>query len=137
MQTRVKTLGRGLEKLTAYVLGISEKIPNDFAGSLQDHKRTYFGPVNIEKMAVKLLLGIGYADMTEQETGVDFSQVVADLGINFTVLKAQSGPVKGEIALNALYRHLKFAEEDLNFAPGEDVSKLGGFVIGMNAGLFF
>ena len=27
----------------------------DFAGSLQDHKRTYFGPVNIEKMAVKLL----------------------------------------------------------------------------------
>ena len=90
-----------------------------------------------EKMAVKLLLGIGYADMTEQETGVDFSQVVADLGINFTVLKAQSGPVKGEIALNALYRHLKFAEEDLNFAPGEDVSKLGGFVIGMNAGLFF
>jgi hypothetical protein len=27
----------------------------DFSGSLQDNTRTYFGPVNIERMAVKLL----------------------------------------------------------------------------------
>jgi hypothetical protein len=88
-----------------------------------------------EKMAVKLLLGIGYADMTEKEGGDDFSQVVADLGVNFTVLKTTSGPVKGEIALNALYRHLKFEEQSLNLT--DDVDSLGGFVIGVNAGLFF
>ena len=27
----------------------------DFSGSLQDNVRTYFGPVNIERMAIKLL----------------------------------------------------------------------------------
>jgi hypothetical protein len=27
----------------------------DFGGSLQDNKKTYFGPVNIERMRVKLL----------------------------------------------------------------------------------
>jgi hypothetical protein len=88
-----------------------------------------------EKMAVKLLLGIGYADMTEKETSTDFSQVVADAGVNLTVLKAHSGPVKGEIAINAVYRHLKFEEQNLNLT--DDLGKLGGFVIGMNAGLFF
>jgi hypothetical protein len=61
--------------------------------------------------------------------------VVADLGINFTILKAKSGPVKGEIALNALYRHLKFEEADVNL--DDDISKLGGFIIGVNAGLYF
>ena len=90
-----------------------------------------------EKMAVKLLLGIGYADMTEKETPTSFSQVVADLGINFTVLKATSGPVKGEIALNALYRHLKFADATVALATDPVLDSLGGFVIGMNAGLFF
>ena len=38
------------------IIGVSTgSLLVDFAGSLQDHKRTYFGPVNIEKMAVKLL----------------------------------------------------------------------------------
>ena len=27
----------------------------DFGGSLQDNKRTYFGPVNLERLHVKLL----------------------------------------------------------------------------------
>jgi hypothetical protein len=88
-----------------------------------------------EAQAVKLLLGIGYADMSEDETGSEWSQVVADIGVNFTAYKAKSGPVKGEIALNAVYRHLKFEEQGLNLA--DDLSKLGGFVIGVNAGLYF
>jgi hypothetical protein len=88
-----------------------------------------------ETQAVKLLLGIGYADMNEEETGTDFDQLVADLGVNFTAWKNKSGPVKGEIAVNALYRHLKFEEQGLNLT--DDLSKLGGFVIGLNAGLYF
>ena len=27
----------------------------EFGGTLQDHKRTYFGPVNIERFRVKLM----------------------------------------------------------------------------------
>jgi hypothetical protein len=88
-----------------------------------------------ETMAVKLVLGIGYADMAESDGAPEFSQVVADLGINFTIMKAKSGPVKGEIALNALYRHLKFEEVDTALA--DNLSKLGGFIIGVNAGLYF
>ncbi len=89
-----------------------------------------------EKMAVKVILGIGYADMVEKEGAApSWSQVVADAGINFTILKAQSGPVKGELAINALYRYLKFTDQTM--AVATPVDSLGGFVIGMNAGLFF
>jgi hypothetical protein len=89
-----------------------------------------------ETQAVKLLLGIGFADIDADNATGEVSQIVADLGVNFTAYKSKSGPVKGEIALNALYRHLKF-EETATALPGDDLSKLGGFIIGVNAGLYF
>lgn len=89
-----------------------------------------------EQQAVKLLLGIGYADMEEADNNPQWSQVVADLGINFTVYKSKSGPVKGEIALNAAYRWLKFDDVDTDLG-GDNLEELGGFIIGANAGLYF
>ena len=89
-----------------------------------------------ESQAVKLFLGMGYQDANYDDGAVTVSNLVADLGINFTVIKTKSGPVKGEIAINAAYRYFKFAENN-NSNLNDPVSKLGGFIIGVNAGLFF
>jgi hypothetical protein len=89
-----------------------------------------------ETQAVKVFLGIGYQDLNIDQGTNSVSSLVADLGINFTVLKTKSGPVKGELAINANYRYFKFAETGTDNLD-DDVSKLGGFIIGVNAGLFF
>lgn len=89
-----------------------------------------------ETQAVKLLLGIGYADMDFDDGNDEVSNVVGDLGINYTAFKSKSGPVKGEIALNALYRWLKF-EDTFTSNLNDEVNELGGFIIGVNAGLYF
>jgi hypothetical protein len=88
-----------------------------------------------ETQAVKLMLGIGYADMDFDDGTGEVSSVLADIGINYTVFKTKSGPVKGELAVNAVYRWLKFEETSTNLT--DDADELGGFVIGMNAGLYF
>jgi hypothetical protein len=90
-----------------------------------------------ESQAVKLVLGLGYQNVNFDPNGADtsVSAIVADLGVNFTVIKTKSGPVKGEIALNAFYRHFRFADTDTDL--DDDSKKLGGFIIGVNAGLYF
>ncbi len=92
---------------------------------------------------VKFLLGIGYFDNSIRvtqpvTTTISQSGNVADLGIDYTVVKAKSGPVKGQLAINAIYR----------FARANDISNLGlggmrpvgdysGVIIGATAGLYF
>jgi hypothetical protein len=89
-----------------------------------------------DTMEVKLFLGLGYGELTLDEGDDEVSNIVGDAGINFTVFKTKSGPVKGEIALNAFYRHFKFAETD-NGLDTDDTDEFGGFVIGANVGLYF
>ena len=89
-----------------------------------------------ETQAVKIFLGIGYTNLHEDEGNFDWSANVADIGINFTALKTKSGPVKAELAINALYRYCKFEDQNVNIANPQ-LNKLGGFVIGVSAGLFF
>jgi hypothetical protein len=88
-----------------------------------------------EAMAVKIFLGMGFAEQNEDESGTEWGSTVADIGINFTALKSKSGPVKGELAINAFYRYNKFEAQGLNL--DDDLTKLGGFVIGLTAGLYF
>ncbi len=55
-RAKAPTSSNILAMIPIKIIGVSTgSLLVDFAGSLQDHKRTYFGPVNIEKMAVKLL----------------------------------------------------------------------------------
>ena len=86
-----------------------------------------------ESQAVKIFLGIGYSDADIDGNSV--SAPIADIGVNFTVIKTKSGPVKGEVAINAAYRYFRF--DDVNGDLNDPVTKLGGFIIGVNAGLYF
>ena len=91
-----------------------------------------------ETQAVKIFLGMGYGTVQTAVPAGTASALVADVGINFTVLKTKSGPVKGEIALNAAYRHFRFNEiAPANVPLTDGLSKLGGFIIGADVGLYF
>jgi hypothetical protein len=84
---------------------------------------------------VKLMLGMGYATY-HSDVGIDASAPVIDGGIHFVALRKSSGPAKAEIAVNALYRYSRFP--GCAFLTGcQNVDDLGGFIFGLNAGLFF
>lgn len=89
-----------------------------------------------ETQAVKVMLGIGYQDVNIDDDTDNGGAPIADLGIAFTVIKTKSGPVKGELGINAFYRYFRF--QDMDTADlNEPVNKLGGFGIGVSAGLYF
>jgi hypothetical protein len=86
---------------------------------------------------VQLMLGMGYASYNSDVAGTNASAPVIDSGIHLTALKKTSGPVQMEIGINALYRYSRFSDLNMLTAACPPVYDLGGFVFGLNAGLFF
>ncbi len=89
-----------------------------------------------ETQSVKLMLGMGYGEYNFDDFDDEISGIVGDLGVNYAFFKTKSGPVKGELALNALYRWSEITEVDTDL-PGDTVDSMGGFIIGLSAGLYF
>lgn len=82
--------------------------------------------------SVALVLGIGHAEYTED---IDESEMVFDAAIRYTPVRAASGPVIGELAINAAYRYAPM--NDVGSGLTEDLDDLGGFIVGLGAGLYF
>lgn len=81
---------------------------------------------------VTVVLGFGNIDYTND---LDDSTLVGDLGIKYTPIKAKTGPVTGSLNINATYRYAEV--EDQNIGLNEDADDMGGFQLGLGAGLAF
>lgn len=82
---------------------------------------------------VALNLGFGHASYTED---IDEDELVTDIAVRYTPIKAKNGPVVGALNVNAAYRYAPLN----NVFPNNlnrNIDDLGGFVIGLGAGLYF
>lgn len=94
-----------------------------------------------EIQEVKVVFGFGYftnqfTNTTQGATGSQ-SGIAADLGIDYVFLKSKSGPVKGQLAIDAIYR---FARPNAVVNPpffSKPVTSYNGVIFGLAAGLYF
>lgn len=90
-----------------------------------------------DTQAVGLYLGFG--NMRYDFDGApiaDDTALLADLGAKYVPVSAKTGPVKGQIDVHAAYRYAKISPVT-PAGMGDVFDDLGGFVIGLGAGIFF
>jgi len=80
---------------------------------------------------VAVVLGFGSASYTED---IDEDEMVVDIGVKYSPIKAKNGPVVGALNINAAYRYAPLNNITI---VGEDINDIGGFIIGLGAGLYF
>jgi hypothetical protein len=82
---------------------------------------------------VALMVGIGQVQYTE---GITASEGMADIAVRYSPIRVKSGPVIGTMNLNFAYRYS--ALNNLAIAGfTRRLEDLGGFVIGLGAGVHF
>ena len=81
---------------------------------------------------VALQLGFGNASYTG---GITEDEMVTDVAVRYSPIRAKNGPVAGALNVTATYRYAPLN----NVAGGltNTVDDLGGFMIGLGAGLYF
>ena len=84
---------------------------------------------------VSVMMGYGYAKYDATTPSIHIHEMVADLTARYTPVRVKSGPVIGAVTVNAGYRYASLDNRD--FGLTRRVDNLGGFVIGLGAGLSF
>lgn len=89
--------------------------------------------INVEKMELDLQAGLGWVEF---DGDIDDETMVAEIAALFAPIKSMQGPIKARMDVRAAYRWEQISEVD-SFGSGEEVDDLGGFFIGLGAGIYF
>lgn len=82
---------------------------------------------------VGLMFGFGSASYTED---IDTNELVADVVVRYSPIRAKNGPVVGALNINASYRYAPLDNVNIGGFTAA-IDDLGGFIIGLGAGLYF